>query len=611
MHQSTQDNNNNDGTTSTAKVSSNISTGAQGVFEINASLVEIDNNRANSMCHLVILQVVPTTLRAGATWILHCSIDEHRNSEEINHSSSTAPSPFYEGPIVIYARNEHTSTVIRTSTITAARHKIVLSTSSDWTSVWYKDEGGRDKCLTIMAAVCDHLHQHLQPTPTVPLQLTLCYAAKVAPVPVGNQDIMRIIGSNSHNRVELDPATGVARIRFRVDDVSKNHQGQDFCLKVSANQIAAPGITPPITIRSKRNKRNRHSVAENNVSANILTLANHGGGSRAHATQQLEQQNQQNKLVRLQEALDGIEQWAKSVVSRLYPLQWQVVGYAQDPRTGNTDYNRPYHTNMVNPNSQIARILETYNCSTRQQLQLLRQTLESSSERIPSGAYSNSGIDRPFGTEYTLPPPHHQPQIGYSTYPMMRNLRSNTSRACQVEPLQSPSQRQLDCTPRSNLGHEEFSSTSSPAVTDIRVERSNGAILVKKQIEELSSDDDLQHDDEPSIGEEVEYLLAKQFKSVKTSERLGFPVYSADKELLGFYQESGSFVPIPSDFGPTEKLQAVRILETAHSAAVYAKQGRNIITLLNHALVYEWSQGLSYSEECGRSSRQGHTTSSK
>ena len=314
------------------------------------------------------------------------------------------------------------------------------------------------------------------------------------------------------------------------------------------------------------------------------------------------QQQQHNKLARLQEALDGIEQWAESVVAGLYPLQWQL---AQDPRTRHTDYNRSYHTNMVNPTSQIARILETYNGSTRRHLQLLRQTLESSSEIVPNGSYSSGGSDRLVGTESTLPPPP-PPQTGYHTYPTMRSMRRNTT----VEPVQSHNQRQLAYAPKSNLGREEFSSLSSTAVMDFRVERSHGAGLVKMPPEELSSDDDLQHNDEPAVvGKEVEYLLAKQFKSVKTGERLGFPVYSADKELLGFYQEFGNFTPTPSDFGPTEKLQAVRILETAPSAAVYAKQGRSMATLLNHALVYEWSQGLSYSEESGQSSRGRNTTS--
>ena len=101
-------------------------------------------------------------------------------------------------------------------------------------------------------------------------------------------------------------------------------------------------------------------------------------------------------------------------------------------------------------------------------------------------------------------------------------------------------------------------------------------------------------------------MLAKQYKALRTGERLGFPAYSANKEILGFYREAagkvgvGQFVAISrhrNDFGPLEILQATEILEEAiakKSRAVHSlKEWGTIANLLDHALVYDWSKDMS------------------
>ena len=102
---------------------------------------------------------------------------------------------------------------------------------------------------------------------------------------------------------------------------------------------------------------------------------------------------------------------------------------------------------------------------------------------------------------------------------------------------------------------------------------------------------------------EVEYVLAKQYKSVRTGERLGFPAYSIEHEILGFYREStskvgvGQFVPVAAqDFGPHEMQQAKKILQGAiaeKSDAVHAlKEWGSISSLIDHCLVYDFSKDI-------------------
>ena len=550
---------------------------ASNLFDIDASLVEEDR-----YIRLVLLQV-PNKLASGVVGILHCSFRENETT------ASRTTLPFYEGPLQISARCDSSiTTIIRTATVTAARYKIVANPTSDWTNVWYKDEGGRDKCVTVMAAIYDNLHT-LARLQTVPFSLTLCYAV-TPPIVVNNQEILRVIGGNP-NKLEIDKATGHAKIRFRIEDVSKNHQGQDFCVKISASRIA-PGMTPPVTVRSKRNKRNRLSSTTTSSSEGPAAQRSSalnvpfGSSVAAFGGRALDI----GDLARLRDAIRGVEQWAENVVSGLYPLQWQVVGYAQDDR-GNPDYSRPFHSNMVNPNALISRVLATYNESTREQLNLLCQTFDATTNEPPrrSPVYSTA-IPSAVMPPLRLPPP---PPPGYPF--SMRDIRNHGH----AMPLYSASQRQLPAPMPNNS-----SADSKPPANDRSAllkseaasrKQSSESGTPSEQSDQHQEDEEGDHD---TMEDRVEYLLAKQFKSVRSGERLGFPAYSAEKELLGFYQEFGNFVPIPSDFGPTEKQQAVTILENAPVAAVHAKQDRSIGILLNHALVYEWSQGLS--EESSR-----------
>ena len=112
----------------------------------------------------------------------------------------------------------------------------------------------------------------------------------------------------------------------------------------------------------------------------------------------------------------------------------------------------------------------------------------------------------------------------------------------------------------------------------------------------------------------MEFVLAKEYKALRTGDRLGFPAYSSSREILGFYRESrtkvgvGEFTPISrhaQDFGPLEIMQASEILEEAiakKSSAVHAlKDWGSIANLIDHALLYDWTKDISSSGGAGNS----------
>lgn len=439
---------------------------------------------------------------------------------------------------------------MRSSVIHIVRAKLNIITPSDWPDpVWYKDEGGRDKCMEVTVTISDEKSQRLHEA--VPLRIELFYEAKPSgkPLAVLNQDILRLLGSS--RILELD-STGQTKLRFRVEDVSKNHQGQNFVVKIQPKAEIldiAPAWTPAVAIRSKRNKRQRsHST----------NPAEEFPSPLATAPQPLHHNE------RLREAVNGITRWSEEVVSGIYPLQWQVMGYAQNS-DGSFDYNRPYH-NMQNPNAFVSRILAIYNSTTRDQLQLLRGSVESNSafeyeHRSPREAFNAMPAAPPHVT-YQPPPPHSGQQL--MPLPHVHQHHS-VPHPNQIYPL------------KNEYAYYRDSPNDFPPRAD-----------------KIDMDD---HEDESR----VEYVLAKQFKSFSTGEILGFPAYSINRQIVGFFREcangSRQFSSIRKHyFTAPERQQASEVLLqeiSKKSPAVHAlKDWGSLPSLLDHALVYDWSKDI-------------------
>lgn len=294
---------------------------------------------------------------------------------------------------------------------------------------------------------------------------------------------------------------------------------------------------------------------------------------------------------RYHEAVNGIIRWAKDVVESLPPLEWQVSGFAHDVE-GNLDYNRPFH-NMINPNEIISRLLMTYNESTRQQLQLLQHAFDQhnalslvSEETFPTSFVSNTMRS-------------YHPTVasdGYRAIPSDDFPRFTA-------PVQGRHQNRVVADKHKSDGgvvHSTYGNFSA-ASTELDHNSSNASDPVS--VNEVVASRHLHGglDSAP----EVEYVLARQFKSVRTDERLGFPAFSSAKHLLGFFQEPsmknchGKFIPLAefSDhFGEAEKRQATFILEQAmeeSNGAVHSiEQWGSMSNMLNHVLVYEWKSNL-------------------
>ena len=115
--------------------------------------------------------------------------------------------------------------------------------SKDKAAVWYKDEGGREKCIQLNVTMVDAKGATVKDRP-VRLKCVLKYDD--SGMQVINQDILKLwtdssgfaVGAGHGPVIELKK--GVARIKARIEDVSKNHQGQSFRIEVGPDVEESP-----------------------------------------------------------------------------------------------------------------------------------------------------------------------------------------------------------------------------------------------------------------------------------------------------------------------------------------------------------------------------------
>jgi hypothetical protein len=519
-----------------------------------------------------------------------------------------------------------------TKAITIVNYKVKISLEDDWDQIWYKDEGGRDKSMEIFVAIYDKDGQ-VRTGEQIPLHPLLCYATEDGtPTKVTNQEILRTLGSS---KIYIDKDSGKARIRFRVEDVSKNHQGQDFKLQVGPDPQAklfkdvAPDFTAEVNVRSKRNKRARSQSASGRVTSERRSMSPDSERARTGFHGHHDMAFERADLNTIRNSMKGVINWADEVVNGLYPLQWQVIGYAQHP-DGSPDYTRPHH-NMSNPNACISRILSTYSESVREKLRILLNSVENANPSrtdeqpyIPMAASIPREPDDPYGM-IRNPTGQMHAQAGVLPSQTMNRrsgmLPSIASDTFRDKPLDRPPMQPFQARGQMPIpmhlpgqpipgqqvpGHFMDGSMMQMHSNQLPQHRrmlpppaaTGHEIPIQRQLH----DDVL---DDSNIESEVAYVLAKEYKALRTGERLGFPAYNTNKEILGFYRESNGKVGVGSfhtlsrhrnDFGPLQVLQANEILENAiakKSESVHAlKDWGSMANLLDHALVYDWSKDI-------------------
>lgn len=167
-----------------------------------------------------------------------------------------------------------------TSPFTVIRHKILIFETHNEPYTWFKDEGSKDKCIKVIAKLVDNKKNQVT-SREVPLTVSLIYSSG-QPVPPSVLTVFResdkpvCIGSN-----------GATLIRFRVNEVSRNHRKQMFHLLVAPDTLLRPdvGDISPATsvafeVKSKRStEARREPMAGNDDSSDADNVCASSGGA--------------------------------------------------------------------------------------------------------------------------------------------------------------------------------------------------------------------------------------------------------------------------------------------------------------------------------------------
>ena len=517
--------------------------------------------------------------------------------------------------------------------LSVAQHRLIIQ--SDLPELWYKDEGGRDKCMVLpvhlvdatMSRVCNR---------EVRLKCTLLYDNEQV---VMKQDILKL----SPDCQQMIDATGEAFIRFRIEDVSKNHQGQTFRLKIEADTQHSPmnfdvayDCSSTISVRSKRNKRARTKLTPTNAvaaaAAAVTSKPIHYGvqgqqaaASMAHpeSSRGITITEEAKRKVRdaaanmagsvsssgvappgsLNGAMSGIIQWAAAVVNGLHALEWQIIGY-ESKSDGTPDHSRPlyrcpscwrykdvlsYHTAQHGTNCVIANILMQYATETMVHLHTILKAVDASTSSSAS-AYGQAG---------TSQNSNHGRYQSMPTQAAENPMKPDTSMGTQA--TSGPPQLTRGITDMvNNLDMPALLRGASSGLNDIMSsipdgpnDGSNSGLTFGIR----SVNDSIEH--------RVYYVLAK-IQATEVGGAMGFPAFDQNQQLLGYYQEGQDNATTEVIFISLNDLQGTltqRDVAEAHqmlmteaksnSGAVHSlpKCNNNLVKMKEDALMYHWSNG--------------------
>lgn len=145
---------------------------------------------------------------------------------------------------------------VKSSPIVVYRQKLIIEEEFNQPYVWYKDEGGKDKCIELKVSLIDQNNEKVF-TRKVPLKVTLLYAATSQHV--ADQSIMALL-HDSRTVIEDQEAF----VKYRVNEVSNRHQGQLFQVMVAPDLAHYPSLgdihfclSTAIDVKSKRNHKEK------------------------------------------------------------------------------------------------------------------------------------------------------------------------------------------------------------------------------------------------------------------------------------------------------------------------------------------------------------------
>lgn len=129
--------------------------------------------------------------------------------------------------------------------------------------IFHNQRGGKNSCIELHISLRDHANEIVRGQ-TVPVKAILLYDKSFREV------IDQSILVSLDNRMSIGPS-GEAVLKFRIEEVSRNHQKQLFIIKIVPDTTAfprnsdiGPDTTTPIYVKSRPTRKKAHLLGREN-----------------------------------------------------------------------------------------------------------------------------------------------------------------------------------------------------------------------------------------------------------------------------------------------------------------------------------------------------------
>lgn len=186
----------------------------------------------------------------------------------------TAPSSYYGNndfclEFSVKSTDDHSVPPVFTDRMYAVTRRIIIDKSLP--DVFHNQRGGKNSCIEIYVSLRDHANDIVRGQ-TIPVKAVLLYDKSYREVV--DQSILVSLDS----RMVIGPS-GESVLKFRIEEVSRNHQKQLFVIRVVPDTIAfprnsdiGPDSTTPIYVKSRPTRKKAHLKNQS------------GGGAESAAT---------------------------------------------------------------------------------------------------------------------------------------------------------------------------------------------------------------------------------------------------------------------------------------------------------------------------------------
>jgi len=257
------------------------------------------------------------------------------------------------------------------------KHRLELSQepAAAWDTDWYKDEGGRDKSIPLNIRLLD-ARGNLVKNRALPLKVTLHYDKTLNLAPLTNQNNEEILKLSPDSVMTIQD--GEASLRVRIEDVSKNHQGQPFVISVGPDPSdpfdhdVHPAYSPSVLVKSKRNKTRQKKPPSQPAHNPTPIISDIVSPSPQPFVSVRDPDIQPDPPTEVNESLKTIFKWINKVLTDLPNMRWEQIPATRNP-DGTTAM--PKHI-MPYPNDHIADIIQVYQLEVMGSLQVVLNQLE-------------------------------------------------------------------------------------------------------------------------------------------------------------------------------------------------------------------------------------------